>query len=46
MVYLPQEVIAWLDRKAALRFKRRATHLTDTIISAYERDREREQAAR
>ena len=39
MVYLPREVIDWLDAKAAVRFKRRATHLADVIVSLYERDR-------
>ena len=38
MVYLPAEVIAWIDAKATARFKRRATHLADWIISAYERE--------
>lgn len=40
MVYLPAEVVDWLDGKAASRFKRRATHLADWIIAAWERDRD------
>lgn len=41
MIRLPEDVIEWADRKAALRFKRRATHLADVIISLYEREREK-----
>lgn len=41
LVYLPREVVAWLDAKAVSRFKRRATYLTDLVISLYDRERQK-----
>lgn len=38
MVYLPEEVIVWVDTKAAARFRRRASHIADLLIAAYERE--------
>lgn len=42
MLRIPREVVDWIDKKASARFKRRATYVTDLIIGAYERDREKQ----